>query len=321
MYGQTRDDVASKMADFLIQSKADNTIKKNGSVFSQFQTFCDSNGFTSKPARSIHVAMYLTDLIDQGKSNHVISSAVYGIKWVHNINDLPDPTESNIVKSLMEAAKRLNSKPVQKKDNVTSEMLQALCATYEHTTYIIDLKDVCMIMLAFAGFFRFNEISNLHCNDLTFNSDHIIVRVRSSKTDVYRHGNEVFIAKGRSCACPYALLQRYILAAEISMKSDEFLFKPAFRSKSKASLIKKNKSLSYTRANECIVKKLKLVAPDMKLGTHTLRASGATAAANTPGVSDRCLKRHGRWKSDLAKDGYIDDSKDKKLFITKVLNL
>ena len=44
-------------------------------------------------------------------------------------------------------------------------------------------------------------------------------------------------------------------------------------------------------------KKLKVVAPDLNLGLHSLRASGATTAANAPGVSDRCLKRHGRWKS------------------------
>ena len=68
-------------------------------------------------------------------------------------------------------------------------------------------------------------------------------------------------------------------------------------------------------------KKLKVVAPDLNLGLHSLRASGATTAANAPGVSDRCLKRHGRWKSDASKDGYIDDSIEKKLLITKKLKL
>ncbi|XP_068236956.1 uncharacterized protein [Palaemon carinicauda] len=34
---------------------------------------------------------------------------------------------------------------------------------------------------------------------------------------------------------------------------------------------------------------------------------GATSAANN-GIKDRLSKRHGRWKSDKAKDGYIKDS-------------
>ena len=85
--------------------------------------------------------------------------------------------------------------------------------------------------------------------------------------------------------------------------------------------IKKNKCISYTRAKECIVEKLKEVAPDLKLGTHMIRASGVTTAANAHGVSDRCFKCHGRWKTDIAKDGYIDDSVKKRLSITKKLKL
>ena len=86
-------------------------------------------------------------------------------------------------------------------------------------------------------------------------------------------------------------------------------------------LLNKDKKLSYTRARECIVKKLKMVAPNLNLSTHSLRASGATTAANAEGVSERCIKRHGRWKSDTSKDGYIEDSVDKRLFITKQLQL
>mgnify|MGYP000209323175 FL=1 len=56
----------------------------------------------------------------------------------------------------------------------------------------------------------------------------------------------------------------------------------------------------------------------VSLGTHSLRVSSATVAANA-GVSDRCLKRHGRWKS--AKESYIDDSVEMKLSITKQLHL
>jgi len=42
-------------------------------------------------------------------------------------------------------------------------------------------------------------------------------------------------------------------------------------------------------------------------GLHSLRARGASAAANAQ-VTDRLFERHGRWKSDKAKDGYIKDN-------------
>ena len=39
-----------------------------------------------------------------------------------------------------------------------------------------------------------------------------------------------------------------------------------------------------------------------------MRSGGATAAANAK-VPDRLFKRHGRWCSESAKDGYVKDSR------------
>ena len=89
-------------------------------------------------------------------------------------------------------------------------------------------------------------------------------------------------------------------------------FKPAFRSKAVSSLIQKDKKLSYTRARECIVKKLKLVGPELNLGKDSLRDSGATNVTSAQSISERSLKRYGRWKTDIAKDGYVQDSLDKR---------
>ena len=43
-----------------------------------------------------------------------------------------------------------------------------------------------MIPLGYAGFLRFNEISELKCNDNVFKDDHVILKIRKSKPDVYR---------------------------------------------------------------------------------------------------------------------------------------
>ena len=48
-------------------------------------------------------------------------------------------------------------------------------------------------------------------------------------------------------------------------------------------------------------------------------ASGQEAA--NAGVSDRLFKIHGRWRSDNAKDGYIEDSMDKRLSVTRQLGI
>ena len=49
-----------------------------------------------------------------------------------------------------------------------------------------------------------------------------------------------------------------------------------------------------------------------RIGTHSLRAGGATAAARV-GVRERLFKHHGRWRSENAKDGYVEDSLEERL--------
>ena len=113
-----------------------------------------------------------------------------------------------------------------------------------------------MITLAFAGFLRYDELSNIECGDITFFPEYVCVLITKSKTDQYRDGNEIVISKGSSSACPVNMLIRYMDLAGLNTKSEGCLFKPVFRSGSVCKLIHKNKRLSYTRARECLLDKL-----------------------------------------------------------------
>ena len=57
-----------------------------------------------------------------------------------------------------------------------------------------------------------------------------------------------------------------------------------------------------------------------QFGMHSLRAGGATAAANA-GVPDRLFKRHGHWRSESAKDRYVKDSVERRLSVSKSLGI
>lgn len=127
------------------------------------------------------------------------------------------------------------------------------------------------------------------------------------------------IARGETDACPYELLQKYVRIANIN-DPDNFLFKPFVRSGKTCKPISKRKPLRYTRARECVVKRLQEVGGHFNLGLHSLRAGGATQAANSD-VNGMCWKRHGRWKTDVAKDGYVADSLSRRLQVTQKLGL
>ena len=55
-------------------------------------------------------------------------------------------------------------------------------------------------------------------------------------------------------------------------------------------------------------------------GLHSLRSSGASAAANN-GISDRLISKQGRWSSEKARNGYIKDSVVKRLTVSNTLEL
>ena len=147
-----------------------------------------------------------------------------------------------------------------------------------------------------------------------------MINIRKSKTDQYRQGNEVLISQGNTPACPFSMYQRYLELLEDNIEKDFFMFRPIFRSKGKCKLIYKNKKISYSAARNNIVPLIKSVVGDVDIGLHSLRSGGATVAANAR-VDERCLKRHGRWKTDSAKDGYIKDSVEMRLLVSKSLGL
>ena len=147
------------------------------------------------------------------------------------------------------------------------------------------------------------------------------VTIVSSKTDQSRQGHEILVARTGSLTCPVAMLQRYFTMAELDTKSKQHLFRPLCSTK-RGEKLRPSGSLSYTRIQELVLGKLKELGYDSnRFGLHSFRAGGATSAANCPGLPERLFKRHGRWHSKRAKDGYIKDSHSNRLRVSKSLGL
>ena len=313
-------DLAKKMTLYIVQARSDNTVSCYFNYFRRWKQFSQHNGFRDLPAEAIHVALYITHLLDSGSSSHVVNHSIYSIKWVHAVNNFPDPTENGYVKSLQEAAKRIATQGVHRKDPVTTEMFIELCDFHDNCNDLLVIRDLTMALLSFSGFLRFDELSNLKYNDIIVRDDYISIFIHKSKTDRYRQGNGIVITKGSSNACPMLMLLKYISMAGISLSSSQFLLKPVFRFKGIAKLIYKDKMLSYTAAKGSVLSRLRSVRPDLNLGLHSLRSGGATAAV-AGDVSERCIKMHGRWKCDSSKDMYVVDQLNSRLSVSKQLGL
>ena len=82
-----------------------------------------------------------------------------------------------------------------------------------------------------------------------------------------------------------------------------------------------NKPLSYSRMRELFIEAFSPFVANIKsYGLHSLRSGGATSAAKY-GVPDRLFKRHGRWRSDKSKDGYVKDDLVQRMLVSQNLGI
>lgn len=125
----------------------------------------------------------------------------------------------------------------------------------------------------------------------------------------------MFIVNGVIFVCLVKMYLRYLDLLGIIEDKDFFLFRLIFRLKNVCKLIYKNKKFSYILVRSNFLFMLKLVVGEyVNIGIYFFRLGGVIVVVSL-NVDERCLKRYGRWKIDLVKDGYIVD------FIDKCLNL
>ena len=117
----------------------------------------------------LHVATYLEFLLQSNSSYSALEAAVYGIRWAHDFFGLSNPCDSNLVKGILESAKRSLSRPIVKKEPVTPDMVFSTCQKLASANAnLSDLRTAAICVTAFAGFLRFNELANLRCCDVKF---------------------------------------------------------------------------------------------------------------------------------------------------------
>ena len=182
----------------------------------------------------------------------------------------------------------------------------------------VRLLAICL--LGFAGFMRCEELLKLECADVKFKEEGMVLSIRSSKTDQFREGDSLLVGRTGAITCPVQMMERYFRMGHLNGESHDRVFRAIVNSKG-GEMLRKSGGLSYSRLRELLLEKISMLGMGPRqFGMHSLRAGGATAAANA-GVPDRLFKRHGRWRSESAKDCYVKDSVDSRLSVSKSLGI
>lgn len=214
----------SKLPQYCVLSHADSTRKKYEYAFRAFCKWSNLHKLPSLPATDISVSLYLIHVSESSKSSSKINEIVYSVSWEYILASLADPCKADLVNFVHEGSHRKEGNLVTKKEPVTPEIFSKIVHNYGNENY--DLKNVrvaTICLLCYSGFQRFSELANLRSSDIIFFSSHVTLFLLKSKTDIYREGRNVVIARTGSVTCPVNMLERYLKLAGIQKTSREFI--------------------------------------------------------------------------------------------------
>ena len=79
------------------------------------------------------------------------------------------------------------------------------------------------MLLSYACFLGYDDLAHIKLSNIKLFQSHIELLLEKSKTNVYRQGNTVIIARTGGATCPVTILEHHLSMADIGIKSDEFI--------------------------------------------------------------------------------------------------
>ena len=132
--------------------------------------------------------------------------------------------------------------------------------------------------------------------------------IKKRKPDVYRECYWMHLSKVQSTLCPIKLLKKYIEAAKIKESEKKFIFRQICHCKQDFKLKDLDKPISYTAVRDILLTNSKNIELDKtQFYLNSLRSGGVMAAADF-GINNRLFQKHGRWRSEKVKNGYVHEN-------------
>ena len=283
----------------LLNSRAVATSKTYKNAFNKFSIFCGTNSLSFLPAEPVAVILYLQKLSNTLAYSSLLQTAS-AISWAHSLANEADPTQSAVVKNLLQACKR-GSKTVVHKEPATVNHLWHLASVYRRNESPKNLRTLVISVLAYSGCMRISDFINLPVGSFVILENYIQIQLGRTKTDQFREGNRKYIPHGKEKSlCPVRLLSKWLKL----LKNGSEL--PAF-----PMLTNKTKPISISSFRENLEEAFKN-ADLPKITPHSFRAGFATNAINA-GVEVTDLKEFGLWQSESSIQRYSKRSISKKL--------
>lgn len=270
-------------------AKAENTRRAYKSDWNDFVLYCDTHGFSPAPATSETIALYLSNLADNGIKYSTLKRRIATIGKMHKLNNMESPINDQIKSIVMEGIKKTNGSAQEQKAALLFPEISQLIRLID--TDLKGQRDRAMILLGFAGFLRRSELCGLKLEYINFVDSGLIITLPQAKTGA---NQEIAIEAGAfPVFCPVGNLKKWIDQSGITAG---YLFPYIDKGGKMQNPEKPITTAGFVKMLKGYCKKIG-INPD-EIGGHSLRAGGATQASLN-NASETGIKKHGRWKSDV----------------------
>ena len=96
---------------------------------------------------------------------------------------------------------------------------------------LTDVRFLAVCLVTFAGFLHCDELIKLRCNDIVFNEQGMVAKIVLSKTDQFREGSSLVIARTGTTTCPVDMMEGYYYMVGLVPASPEKLFRAIVHTK------------------------------------------------------------------------------------------
>jgi integrase len=214
----------------------------------------------------------------------------------------PSPRDAPLVREVWRGLKRTYGKPPRRVAPLRVHELRALVRALDDSPAHprSALRDRALLVLGFAGALRRSELVALSIDDVSFESDGLVVSIRRSKTDPNATGARVGLPYGSDPrTCPVRATRAWISDADLREG-------PLFRAVDRHGNVRG--PLSGHDVARIVQRAAARGGLDPKrFSGHSLRAGLATSAARA-GKSDRAIMAQGRWSSRSMVDRYVREA-------------
>jgi len=161
-----------------------------------YTTWCESFHRSALPSTPETLALYLTDLLSQGKKITTARRRKCAILHAHRTRGLPPPDTKEVL-DLLRGAQRLRGEKPRQMRPITVRELRQMSAQLLRLGTPAAMRNRALLVVGFASALRRSNLALLNLCDVEFCRQGLILHVQREKQDQEGRGRIIGIPRGR----------------------------------------------------------------------------------------------------------------------------